>query len=43
MREGQFPNTEYIAERTLSLPLSPKLSDGDVADVIEAVREIIGS
>jgi dTDP-4-amino-4,6-dideoxygalactose transaminase len=37
-RSGQFPNAEWISERTVSLPLSAKLSDGDVADVIEAVR-----
>jgi dTDP-4-amino-4,6-dideoxygalactose transaminase len=41
LQKGQFPNTEYIAERTLSLPLSPKLSDDDVTDVIDAVRGII--
>lgn len=41
LRRGQFPNTEYIAERTLSLPLSPKLSDSDVDDVIEAVRDVV--
>ncbi|MBI4720247.1 MAG: DegT/DnrJ/EryC1/StrS family aminotransferase [Chitinivibrionia bacterium] len=40
--EGQFPNTEFIAARTLSLPFSPKLSDEDVGDVIEAVREVVG-
>jgi dTDP-4-amino-4,6-dideoxygalactose transaminase len=42
VREGQFPNTEFIAERTLSLPLSPALSDRDVEDVIDAVREVVG-
>lgn len=41
LRGGQFPNTEYIAERTLSLPLSPKLSDEDVEDVTAAVREVL--
>jgi dTDP-4-amino-4,6-dideoxygalactose transaminase len=35
---GDFPNTEFISDRTFSLPLSPKLSDGDVDDVIAAVR-----
>lgn len=33
-----FPNAEWISERTLSLPLSPKLADADVEDVIAAVR-----
>ncbi len=34
---GDFPNAEWISERTLSLPLSPKLTDEDVDRVIEAV------
>jgi dTDP-4-amino-4,6-dideoxygalactose transaminase len=40
-KRGDFPNAEWISERTVSLPLSPKLSDGDVADVIAAVRGIL--
>lgn len=36
-KPGDFPNAEFIGERTLSLPLSPKLTDEDVADVIDAV------
>jgi dTDP-4-amino-4,6-dideoxygalactose transaminase len=35
---GDLPNAEWLSERTVSLPLSPKLSDDDVADVISAVR-----
>ena len=35
-----FPNARRISEQTLSLPLSPKLTDRDVADVIEAVRRL---
>jgi dTDP-4-amino-4,6-dideoxygalactose transaminase len=38
-RPGDFPNAEYIGERTLSLPLSPGLTDTDVEDVIRSVRE----
>ena len=37
-KTGDFPFTEYVGERTLSLPLSAKLSDKDVDDVINAVR-----
>lgn len=37
-RRGDFPNAEWISDRTLSLPLSPHLSDEDVEDVITAVR-----
>jgi dTDP-4-amino-4,6-dideoxygalactose transaminase len=36
-RPGLLPNAEWLSERTLSLPLSPRLSDDDVGDVIEAV------
>jgi len=38
---GDFPNAEYIGERTISLPLSAKLSDKDVEDVIKAVTRIL--
>ena len=38
---GDFPNAEFISERTLSLPLSAKLTDDDVADVIDALKEIL--
>jgi dTDP-4-amino-4,6-dideoxygalactose transaminase len=34
-----FPNATWISERTVSIPLSPKLTEEDVADVIDAVRE----
>ncbi len=40
---GDFPNAEWISDRTVSLPLSAKLTDGDVENVIEAAREIIES
>jgi dTDP-4-amino-4,6-dideoxygalactose transaminase len=40
-REGMFPHAEKIGASTLSLPLSAKLSDEDVARVIEAVREVL--
>jgi dTDP-4-amino-4,6-dideoxygalactose transaminase len=37
-REGMFPNAEHIGRTTLSLPMSAKLSERDIADVIEAVQ-----
>jgi len=40
-RRGDFPNAEWISDRTVSLPLSAKLTDDDVIDVIEAVRTIL--
>ena len=39
-KNGDFPNAEFISERTLSLPFSPKLTDQDVEDVILALKEI---
>lgn len=39
--ERDFPNATWISERTVSIPLSPKLSDADVDDVIEAVRRTL--
>lgn len=40
-KPGDFPNAEYIFERTISLPISPVLKDKDVKDVVRAVRKII--
>lgn len=39
-REDDFPNARFISERTLSLPLSPKLTDSDVEDIVNAVRKV---
>lgn len=36
-----FPNAKAISDRTLSLPLSAKLTDDDVEDVVGAVRRVI--
>jgi dTDP-4-amino-4,6-dideoxygalactose transaminase len=38
---ADFPNATWISERTLSLPLSARLSDRDVTDVITAVRSVL--
>jgi dTDP-4-amino-4,6-dideoxygalactose transaminase len=40
-QSGDFPNATRISERTVSIPLSPKLTDEDVSDVIEAVRACV--
>jgi len=42
-REGQFPNSEWIGERTISLPLSAALTEEDVRDVCEAFRKVLES
>jgi len=36
-----FPNARYVSERTLSLPLSAKLTDDDVHDVITAFTSVL--
>ena len=38
---GDFPNAEYISDRTVSIPFSTKLTDQDVDDVIAAVRKVL--
>ena len=40
-KTGDFPNAEWISDRTVSLPLSAKLTDQDVDDVIDSVRSIL--
>lgn len=40
-RSGDFPNAERAAERILSLPLYPAMSDSDVDDVAATVAAIL--
>lgn len=40
-RRGQFPAAEFIGDRTVSIPLSAKLTDEDVEDVIAAVLRVL--
>ena len=42
-RPEQFPVAEEIYQGLLSLPLYPKMTDRDAADVIEAVRETVAA
>ncbi len=42
-RRGDFPNAEWISDRTLSLPISPKLTQSDIDDVIDTVTHIINN
>ncbi len=37
-----FPVATFISERTLSLPLSPKITDADQDDVVEALVDLLG-
>jgi dTDP-4-amino-4,6-dideoxygalactose transaminase len=36
-----FPNAEWVSDRTFSLPISPKMTEADVQDVIAAVLRVI--
>ena len=40
-KRGDFPNAEYISDRTVSLPLSSRLGQNDIDDVINAVRKVV--
>jgi dTDP-4-amino-4,6-dideoxygalactose transaminase len=40
-RRGDFPQAEYYSDRTISLPLYPRMADRDADDVVEAVRTVI--
>lgn len=40
-REGDFPNAERIARETVTLPLFPAMSAGDVDRVCQAVADIL--
>ncbi len=40
-KPDDFHNAKFISDRTLSLPLSAKLSDEDVEDVLHAIRKIV--
>jgi len=38
--DADFPNAAFVGERTFSLPLSPAMSEQDVADVVTALTRI---
>ncbi len=41
--EGDFPVTERVSSRCLSLPMSPYLSEEDQHQVVSAVKEAVGA
>jgi len=40
-KRSDYPNATYVSDRTISLPLSAKLTDEDVTDVINAVTKVL--
>lgn len=40
-KQGDFPNAEWIGERTLSLPLSAALNETDIDDVITSLEKVL--
>jgi dTDP-4-amino-4,6-dideoxygalactose transaminase len=40
-REEDYPRALAIGQQTVSIPISPKLTDGDVMDVIAAVKKLV--
>jgi len=40
-KRSDYPNATYVSDRTISLPLSAKLTDDDVTDVIKAVTKVL--
>ncbi len=40
-KPSDFPNATWFSERTVSLPLSAKLSNSDIEDVITAIHETL--
>lgn len=40
-KAGNYPNAEYVGERTVSLPLSSKLTMSDAKRIVNAIKEIL--
>jgi dTDP-4-amino-4,6-dideoxygalactose transaminase len=40
-RKGDYPNAEWIGERTVSLPISPSISDEEMNSIISAFRKVL--
>ncbi|MEK9143921.1 MAG: DegT/DnrJ/EryC1/StrS family aminotransferase [Patescibacteria group bacterium] len=41
-KKGEFPNAEFIGERTVSLPVGANLTQKDIRDVISGVSWLVG-
>jgi UDP-4-amino-4-deoxy-L-arabinose-oxoglutarate aminotransferase len=42
-RRGMLPNTEWNSDRLCSLPLFPDMTDDDVDDVVEAIKDVLAA
>jgi perosamine synthetase len=42
-REGEFPVCEDVARRSLALPFFPQITEGQVAEVAEGLREVLAA
>lgn len=42
-RPEQYPEAGRVGRHTVSLPISPKLTDSDVSRVVDAVRDVLAS
>ncbi|MDR0734627.1 MAG: DegT/DnrJ/EryC1/StrS family aminotransferase [Elusimicrobiota bacterium] len=40
-KPGDFPSAEYVSSRIVSLPLFPAMTEKDISDTVEAVKEIL--
>lgn len=40
-KKGDYPNAEYIGERTVSIPLTPSLTKSEVERIIKTIKKII--
>src|SRR5207245_11429103 len=40
-QRGDFPEAEGVYDRSISLPIYPRMTDQDQQDVIDAVRDVI--
>ncbi len=41
LRPEDFPHSEFLSQRTLSIPFSTRLSETDAQDVIDGVRKVL--
>ena len=40
-KKGDFPNTEYLSERTFAIPLFPEMNDEEREYIINSIKEIV--